>query len=189
MSRVSSLPAVTAVLVATWACAGGSSPGDMPGPAAEACAPSNAVLPSDATLVGMSGSYRIVAFASDGRSTEGSLELVDRPAGARSMSQASLPLHGTADIDFAAIGASVPVGLESEDPDRPGVLVVESEAASGPRVLVRFGSRMNDLIRPPFDGTETRLEPRQIGEEGFLGTWRSTGGGAAASGHFCAWID
>ena len=189
MRRVPSLPVATAVLVATGACAGGSSPGGMPGPAAEACAPSNAVLPSGATLAGMSGSYRIVAFASDGRSTEGSLALVDRPAGSRSMRQASLPLHGTADIDFAAIGASVPVGLDSEDPDRPGVLVVESEAASGPRVLVRFGSRVNDLIRPPFDGTETRLEPRQIGDDGFLGTWRSTGGGAAASGHFCAWIE
>lgn len=189
MSRVMWWPAVTAVLVATGACGGGSSPGGVPGPAAEACEPSSAVLPSDATLRGMSGSYRIVAFASDGRSTEGRLELVDRPAGARSMSQATLPLHGTADIDFAAIGASVPVGLDSQDPDRPGVLVVESEAASGPRVLVRFGSRVNDLVRPPFDGTETRLEPREIADDGFLGTWRSTGGGAAASGYFCAWIE
>ena len=187
MSRLTTWPTLAALVVTAGACAGGSSTDGMPEPAA--CAPTSATLAPSATFEGRAGSYRIIAFASDGRSTEGSIELVDRPSGARSMTRASLPLHGTAEIDFAAIGGAVPVGMDSEDPDRPGVLVVESEADTGPRVLVRFGSRMNDLTQPAFDGAETRLEPRQIGDDGFLGTWRSTGGGAAASGHFCAWVD
>lgn len=175
------------LLVAATACGGAGGGPDGPAPAGMTCAPTEAVLPSDATLEGMAGRYRLVAFAADGRSTEGSLELVERAPDMRRYGSSSLPLQGTAEIDFAAIGATVPVDTDSEDPGRPGVLVLERDGGSGPRIIVRFGADMNDLEQPPFDGSETRLEPREIRGDAFLGTWRSAGGGRSASGYFCAW--
>ena len=174
--------------VVTAACAGGGSAGGSSGAEApDACMPTDAMLADGATLAGMAGSYRLVAVAPDGATTEGRLTLTERTSGQTSVGQTSLPLQGTAEIDFAAVGAAVPPRMDSDDPARPGVLVLESDEEEGRRILLRFGMFANDLARPPFDGNFTLLEPREIGEDGFRGIWRSGGAAPSRSGHFCAW--
>lgn len=188
MKRVTARISCGLLAVAIGACGGGGGTGGSPAPAGAMCAPTDAVLPGDATLAGMEGTYRVVAVAPDGRRVEGRVEFTERPVDMRSVGRTSLPLEGTAEIDFAAIGAVAPSGMDSADSQRPGVLVLESDEASGRRILVRFGAAANDLAQPMFDGSITRFEPREIRTDGFLGTWRS-GGGRSSSGYFCAWPD
>ena len=188
MSRILTRAMLALMTVVTAACAGGGGNGSASGTEpADACMPTDAMLADGATLAGMAGSYRLVAVAPDGATTEGRLTLTERTSGQTSVGQTSLPLQGTAEIDFAAVGAAVPPRMDSDDPARPGVLVLESDEEEGRRILVRFGMFANDLARPPFDGNFTLLEPREISESGFRGSWRSGGAAPSRSGHFCAW--
>ena len=188
MSRPLTRAVLALTTVVTAACAGGGGAGSSSGTEpAGACMPTDATLTDGATLAGMAGSYRLVAVAPDGATAEGRMTLTERTSGQTSIGQTSLPLQGTAEIDFAAVGAAALPGMDSDDPARPGVLVLESDEEEGRRILVRFGMQANDLGQPAFDGSFTLLEPREISGNGFRGSWRSGGAAPSRSGHFCAW--
>ena len=109
MSRPLTRAMLALMIVGAVACAGGGGMGGPGGNApAGACLPTDATLGDGATLAGMAGSYRLVAVAQDGATTEGRLTLTERTSGQRSVGQTALPLQGTAEIDFAAVGAAAP---------------------------------------------------------------------------------
>jgi len=100
----------------------------------------------------------------------------------------SYPLYGSTDVGLEAVGA-VAGDLSSEDPARPGVLVIQMPPrsdTSGARVLLRLGADANrqDLVR--FDGGYTVLRVREIAGAGFAGDWESGAPLPRAGGHFCA---
>ena len=159
----------------------------------QACAPVTAAKDSAMDASGLHGEFLIRLVASSGskrgETTEGRLQLMPQDSAYRNMEQPdgssatfTLPLYGTAAIDFAAVGAVVPGDAESRDPGSPGVLVIESPG----RVLLRVGSEANRRGVRRFDGAYTVLEVQQVTREGFSGTWRSGVSLEQSGGHFCA---
>ncbi len=165
------------------ACGGANSGQSNPQPCAPVEAPSAAV---EATKLGGSFDVRMVATAGAkrGGTAEGRLELRPHTGahGSSGGSETAYPLSGTADLDFAAVGAVVPGDPGSSDLLSPGVLVLERDG----RVMLRVGSEANrqDVVR--FDGAFTALQVTQVTEDGFAGTWRSGVGLEGSEGHFCA---
>ena len=173
----------------------GAPAGDRPLPT---CVPPSGELAADATLDGRAGEYtlRMVGGAEgdDAASIQGTLILHQQSADLRQFSGSDgsaipgvvAPLFGTTDVGVEAVGALRVGDLSSADPAAPGVLVIESETAQGPSILLRFGSDANrrDMVR--FDGGFTVLELREIGGDGFSGTWTSGAWGRATGGYFCA---
>ena len=149
---------------------------------------------SDVMATGLAGEYtlRLVATAGPkrGSSTEGGLDLMERdgasPTRGDTDGQAdtafSFPLHGSAELDFAAVGATLPGDAASADPSGPGVLVIQRPTG----VMLRLGSEANRQGMRRFDGGYTVLQVQQVTEQGFAGTWRSAVGLEESSGHFCA---
>jgi hypothetical protein len=146
----------------------------------------------DASRLDGEYSVRLVATAGAkrGEMTEGSLQLLPQDSAYRSLdlpdgsssSTYTLPLYGTATIDFAAVGAVTPGDPGSADPASPGVLVIQSPG----RVMLRIGSEANRRGVRRFDGAFTVLRVQRITEQGFAGAWQSGVGGDQSSGHFCA---
>jgi hypothetical protein len=165
------------------ACGGANSGQSNPQPCAPVEAPSAAV---DATKLGGLFDVRMVATAGmkRGSTAEGRLELRPHPGahGSDSGSETTYPLSGTAELDFAAVGAVVPGDPGSSDSLSPGVLVLERHGG----VMLRVGSEANrqDVVR--FDGAFTALQVTQVTDDGFAGTWRSGVGTEESEGHFCA---
>jgi hypothetical protein len=159
----------------------------------QACAPVEAAAASvSAAQLGGEFTVRLVATsgAKRGATTEGRLELMpqdsayrrlDLPDGSRDTTF-TLPLYGTAAIDFASVGAVAPGDPESSDPASPGVLVIESAG----RVMLRIGSEANRRGVRRFDGAFTALQVQQVSDQGFAGTWRSGVAAEESGGHFCA---
>jgi len=170
----------------------------------ENCAPVAAELPSEATAEGLTGEYRLrlVATAGPGAGNtadgllrlqpyEGALRHSTHPLGIPD-STTYYPLFGSVSIDLAPVGAVTAGDLQSLDPMRPGVAVVERHGggpdAGSASITIRLGSEANrrDVLR--FDGGYTALRVRRIADRGFAGSWVS--GGAAAGeqsqGYFCA---
>ena len=89
-------------------------------------------------------------------------------------------------LDREGVGAVRVGSLSSEDPESPGVLVIESQTGAGPSILLRLGSDANrrDLVR--FDGGYAVLSVIEITAESFGGTWSSGTQGPDAEGFFCA---
>ena len=145
-----------------------------PQPCAPVAAPSAEV---DAGRLGGQYTVRMVATAGAkrGSTAEGRMELI-------ASSDTTHPLYGTAELDFASVGAVVPGDPGSSDSLSPGVLVIERPG----RVMLRVGSEANrrDVVR--FDGAFTALQVTQVTDEGFAGTWRSGLGIENSEGHFCA---
>jgi hypothetical protein len=149
-------------------------------------------------LDGWEGEYTLTmvggAEGEDARSVQGVLVLQEQPEAFRSFSgsdgspipRVASPLFGTTDVSVEVVGALRVGDLSSTDPAGPGVLVLESETAQGPSILLRFGSDANrrDVVR--FDGGFTVLELNEIGEDGFSGRWNSGAQGPRAAGYFCA---
>jgi len=157
-----------------------------PQPCAPIEAPSAEV---DAGKLGGQYTVRMVATAGGkrGSTAEGRMELMPYPGGHRSdssggSSDTTYPLYGTAELDFASVGAVVPGDPGSSDSLSPGVLVIERPG----RVMLRVGSEANrrDVVR--FDGAFTALQVTQVTDQGFAGTWRSGVGTESSEGHFCA---
>jgi hypothetical protein len=154
-----------------------------PQPCAPVEAPSAEV---DAGKLGGEYTVRMVATAGAkrGSTAEGRMELMPHPGGhsADSSSETTYPLYGTAELDFASVGAVVPGDPASSDSLSPGVLVIERPG----RVMLRVGSEANrrDVVR--FDGAFTALQVTQVTDQGFAGTWRSGLGMETSEGHFCA---
>jgi hypothetical protein len=89
-------------------------------------------------------------------------------------------------VNVEGVGAVRVGSLSSEDPESPGVLVIESETGTGLSILLRLGSDANrrDLVR--FDGGYAVLTVVEITEESFNGTWSSGVRGPDSEGFFCA---
>ena len=75
---------------------------------------------------------------------------------------------------------------DSEDPQAPGVLVLESSQTGTRRILLRFGADANRRDDMLFDGAYTVLEVREIAADGFAGNWRSGLRLSRLEGYFCA---
>ena len=167
------------------------------------CTPAAGPLGTSASADGFGGSYRIVLVATygdrAGSTTSGTLTLLPTPeelipltdpvAGDRPIPGASVPFHGTAEIDVGAVGGVVAGDLSSQDPRRPGVLLMELHAQTEgvpPQLILRFGSLANDRSLQRFDGAFFALTVTALDEAGFRGSWASGLTGQQASGHFCA---
>jgi len=188
---------LAAVVIVGGACSGRSEAEAVPSEAAAAdviatmvCARPSAELAGPGSLVGMAGGYTVtmVGVAADGSTTTsvGTLTLLDQVPGLLEMSSVRTPLYGTIDIDVAAVGA-LPVGdLSSDDPQAPGVLVMESSAENVPPIRLRFGSEANQREVVRFDGGFTVLTVTELANGGFSGIWRSGVQGTSTDGFFCA---
>lgn len=132
-----------------------------------------------ATLVGAEGSYRLTLVATSGPEAgdrdSGSLELV-------ATGDPVNPLIGWSTANPEALGAYELGGLRSEDPDRPGVRVLEGESG----IVVRLGADANRAGARPFDGGYTVLRVEEVDADGFRGSWESGIDRVVASGFFCA---
>jgi len=165
---------------------------------AAACVPPAGPLASDASLEGRAGEYRLTMVeqvdGSPSRTTEGSLTLLAQVESLRqfaggaegSIPGVTSPLFGSTDMNVEGVGAVRVGSLSSENPESPGVLVIESETGAGPSILLRFGSEANrrNLVR--FDGGYTVLNVVEITAESFSGTWSSGARGPNSEGFFCA---
>ncbi|HEX2220667.1 MAG TPA: hypothetical protein VHG35_17850 [Gemmatimonadales bacterium] len=160
----------------------------------QACAPVESDTSAVETAADIGGEYsvRLVATsgAQRGATAQGRLDLMPRdsayrrltlPDGTRDTTFA-FPLYGTAEVDFASVGAVAPGDPKSADPLSPGVLVIERPSG----VMLRVGSVANRWGMRRFDGAYTALQVQQVTEEGFKGTWRSGVGTEQSGGHFCA---
>lgn len=96
-------------------------------------------------------------------------------------------LFGSASVALDRVGAAAPGNIESDDPARPGVLVLEERTPAGARVLLRFGSDANRQDLQPFESRYVVLEPRAADQTAFRGRWRSGLMETEAEGYFCAW--
>jgi len=146
------------------------------------------------------GQYRLTLVATKGAQMDQSQtatlsllatpEAFRHPPAARADTVTTLPLIGTTGLDLGAVGAVKLGSLDSADPERPGVLVLERRGMEGGRavldVVIRLGSEANDWSKIRFDGGYTALFVHQADAEGFAGEWRSGITDVLASGHFCA---
>jgi hypothetical protein len=170
-------------------------------PMTNPCAPPSGVLPSTATAAGLAGEYRLHITATSGsnagkwvegglrlRPLEDSLARVVLVLGVRDTTT-TYPLVGTTDLEPADLGA-VRIGeLSADDPDAPGVLVIErhpARADAGAEIMLRLGADANRRGVVRYDGGYFALTVRSIGPRGFAGTWASGVTGPAAEGYFCA---
>ncbi|MGH7513138.1 MAG: hypothetical protein ACREOQ_09470 [Gemmatimonadales bacterium] len=170
-------------------------------PAVNPCRPTTGTLPRSATATGLAGNYRLhltaTSDANAGRSVDGALRL--RPVddsmprevvvlGIRDTTS-TVPLSGTTDLDPAALGAVRTGSLSAEDPEAPGVLVIERRPArpdAASEIMLRLGADANRRGVVRYDGGYFALSVRSITPESFAGTWSSGGAGSTAEGYFCA---
>ncbi len=98
------------------------------------------------------------------------------------------PLYGTVALDFVAVNAPVSRLSGSADPIYPDVLVevIDFHGIERQPVVVigSPGNRRDDV--GITDGDGIGLFTRQIGENGFAGTWDSWGIVRGGHGYFCA---
>jgi hypothetical protein len=162
--------------------------------AAAECRPLPDGPPVATSTAGLAGEYRVTLVATRGpragRIAEGRLWLAPQDTALQVLfrvngavdSTARMPLIGGTDLDLAAAGAVPMGGLDSRDPRRPGVAVLETPGA----IVLRLGAEANrrDVVR--FDGGYMALYVGATGGAGFAGAWASGVTGPEAEGHFCA---
>jgi hypothetical protein len=146
-------------------------------------------------LEGRAGEYRLTMVEQVGRSpsrtTTGSLTLLAQVKSLRQFSGSAgssipgvtSPLFGSTDVYVGAVRVG---SLLSEDPESPGVLVIESETGAGPSILMRLESDANRRDLVPFDGGYAVLTVVEITEESFSGTWSSGARSPDSEGFYCA---
>jgi hypothetical protein len=109
------------------------------------------------------------------------------PEAYRDWGASTATLLEKADVGFDAVGAQQMKGLDSPDPEGPGVLVLESEGSSGQSILLRFGSEPNRWAgETVFDAAFTVLDVGLIEGDRFSGSWRSGVHAEWVEGYFCA---
>lgn len=188
-----------AAIVATAGCYSQQYAGDQD---PEACEAVGGALSPSVQTDALAGEYRLILIATDGKrageSVSGTLrldpmpdgmrELLDPSAGGAPRENVSVPLFGTASLDVAAVGGVIAGDLASEDPQRPGVLMVEERGGAGeaPRLYIRLGSEGNDRSRQRFDGAYFALVVTAVDADAMYGSWTSGVEAMQASGHFCA---
>jgi hypothetical protein len=155
------------------------------------------VSTSAATLA---GEYQLTLVATEGARQSGSesgdltlLEHNDEDRYFRSTDGSPVPgvivpLYGTTTVSLDRVGAVKLGDLESTDPMKPGVAVMEHRAEQGslPDIVLRFGSFANQRDITRFDGGFTALRVKWIQSGNFGGTWESGVMGPEAKGYFCA---
>lgn len=187
----------TVALLAAAACAGcmASNPGESvegggaaPRADAASCMPVERSLASGATMAGMAGRYDLVLVRPGDRpaAADGSVTLRDQPSGSQEIWGASTPLLGSTDVELDAVGALKVGDPMSEDPEAPGVLVLEQDRSDGRSVILRLGSEANRRDQLRFDGAYTVLRVHRIDADGFSGSWESGSSDVRSLGHFCA---
>ena len=185
--------------LALAACATAQGGSDLP--SAE-CVAGEGSLAADATLEEAAGNHRLTLVGAAGDGTQatviGTLWLEPNEPALRQLTDAdgaartgvSVPLYGWTDIDLAAVGALEIGEVASQDPQRPGVLVLEQRPAGAaqPSITLRLGSLANRRgAKPTFDSGYTALYVRRVEESGgFAGTWASGVHAKRVEGHFCA---
>jgi hypothetical protein len=128
------------------------------------------------------------------RMTEGSLTLFVQGEALRPFAGAAggpipgvtSPLFGSTDVNVEGVGAVRVGSLSSQDPESPGVLVIESETGASPSILIRLGSDANRREVVRFDGGYAVLSVVEIASESFSGIWTSGSRGSSSEGFFCA---
>ena len=183
---------------------GGDSSAEADGPpeaavvAGTTCSAATGSLAVGASLRGRGGDYSLTmvggARGAVAASVQGGLTLIEQSAEMRVFQGADgsaipgvvSPLYGTTDIQVQEVGALRIGSLLTGDPSAPGVLVIESQTAQGPSILIRLGSDANRRDMSLFDGGFTVLELHEISGDGFSGTWTSGAQGSRTEGHFCA---
>ena len=166
------------------------------------CEAVTGTLAADATLDGRSGEYAVTLVATrgdkSGDRTSGQLRLLEQtgelrefaPPGVDMDNKVKVPLYGAAGLDLDVVGAVAAGDLSSLDPERPGVMVMESrgglDGAERTMILLRFGSEANRRDVIAFDGAYMVMGVRAMSGEGFAGDWRSGVFGREARGYFCA---
>ncbi|UCD25103.1 MAG: hypothetical protein JSW51_04035 [Gemmatimonadota bacterium] len=99
----------------------------------------------------------------------------------------TVPLYGTTTVVLDGVGAVKLGDLDSNDPMKPGVAVLEHrQGSSVPDIVLRLGSFANDRDITRFDGGFTALRVKWVRSSNFGGTWESGVTGVEASGYFCA---
>lgn len=153
--------------------------------------PETALPPGSAER--LDGNYRLELVATKGpkagESAEGTLRirLYERALRAVTVNgirdtAASYVLYGGVDVDLDRVGAVRPGDPSTEDPMRPGVLVIERKGT----VVLRLGSEANRRDRARFDGGYTALRVRELDGDRFRGTWASGIHTQRSAGYFCA---
>lgn len=170
-------------------------------PAVSPCRPTTGSLPRTASSAELAGDYRLRVIATSGagtgRSVDGALRLRRLEEATRREvvvlgvrdTTSRFPLSGTTDLDPATLGAVRTGSLVAEDPEAPGVLVIERRPArpdAATEIMLRLGAEANRRGVIRYDGGYFALNVRSITPEGFAGTWSSGGAGSSAEGYFCA---
>ena len=154
------------------------------------CMPTSGHLYPNVTLSDRAGQYRLtlveVVNGTEARSAQGTLTLRGQPSGLDSLGNSATPLYGFTDVNLRAVGAYRVGDPASEDPQAPGVLVLESDRAGTRRILLRLGADANRRDDMLFDGAYTVLDVQEIAADGFAGTWRSGLRLSLIEGYFCA---
>ena len=156
----------------------------------DSCMATSRSLSADESLAGRRGNYQLtlveVVNGKDSRSVRGTLTLRKQPQGLESLGSASTPLYGFTDVDIKVVGAYRVGSLVSEDPQAPGVLVLEGNYSGERSILLRLGSIANRRDLKRYDGAYAVLEVGEITTNGFAGNWRSGKSGSRIEGYFCA---
>ena len=160
----------------------------MAGDSVTSCSPVGAPLQIQETMAYMAGRYRLVMVSDDEKDRAvGFVDLKQMPEAYRDWGASTATLFGKADVGFDAVGAQQMKGLDSPDPEGPGVLVLESEGSSGQSILLRFGSEPNRWAgETVFDAAFTVLDVGLIEGDRFSGSWRSGVHAEWVEGYFCA---
>lgn len=168
--------------------AGETEPAAVCGPVERTLAPGSDVSIAE----GLAGQYRLtmVRTSGDTTSVEGTLNLIPQVDSLRPMPlpdrapepRPTIPLIGTAEIAVEDVGAHQLGDLMSEDPTRPGVIVVHRPG----EITMRFGSDVNIREMPAFDGGYLAFFVAHVDSGEFAGGWSSGVQVRDAEGYFCA---
>ena len=152
------------------------------------CSPVGVPLQFQETMAYMAGRYRLVMVSDDENDRSvGLIDLERMPEAYRDWGASTATLFGRADVGFDAVDAQQMEGLDSRDPEAPGVLVLESEGSSGPSIVLRFGREPNRWSgETMFDAAFTVLDVGLIEGDRFSGSWRSGVHAEWVEGYFCA---
>lgn len=159
------------------------------------CLVGEGALAADVRVAEWAGIYSVVMLSTGGDRADGTLTLADQAAelttligpGGEVAENTHIPLYGWIDIDMSGVGAIVPGDPLSQDPEAPGVALLESRMGEqAPTILLRLGSEANRRGLVRFDGAFTVLRVTEIGPDGFRGRWNSGVQTDRAEGVFCA---
>ena len=141
------------------------------------------------------GEYALVMLGPDGDRTTGRLTLVEQAPDLQSVvgpggqiaEGTRIPLYGWTDIDAEKVGATIPGSATAEEPEAPGVILLESSlGGQPPSLMFRLGSEANRRGQTRFDGAFTVLRVTAAGQNDLRGRWTSGVDMDRAEGTFCA---